>query len=101
MNLGLVQCAEHGETTACFVCRHLSASLFGGLAGLGFVVPEVLEPGEPPQAWCFECDGVLQSRGGEWDTIGEAFAGITLACSGCFDRMKALNSRPWPTSADE
>jgi hypothetical protein len=27
-------------------------------------------------------------------TIGEAFAGVTLACADCFDRMRALNSRP-------
>jgi hypothetical protein len=31
-------------------------------------------------------------------TIGEAFAGVTLACAGCFDRMRALNSRPRPPS---
>ena len=92
----LIHCDEHGECPACFVCRHLSASLQNDFGGLGFVVPAVLNPGESPQAWCFECDRLMESRGGEWDTIGEAFAGITLACSACFGRIRELNSTPRP-----
>jgi len=30
------------------------------------------------------------SRGGEWDTVGESFAGVTLACAGCFERIRDL-----------
>jgi hypothetical protein len=89
----IVHCQEHGDTTACFVCRHLSESLTSGVGGLGFVVSETADAN---QAWCFECDSLFESRGGEWDTIGESFAGVTLACAGCFDRMRALNSRPRP-----
>ena len=92
-----MHCEEHGDTAACFVCRHLSESLHTQTGGLGFVVPEALGENESAQAWCFECDRVKDERGGEWDTIGERFAGITLACSGCFERMRALNSRPRPT----
>lgn len=62
--------------------------------GLGFVVPERLEPGAPQQAWCSACDSFLESRGGEWDTIGEGFAGVTLACSACFETMRERNARP-------
>jgi hypothetical protein len=89
----IVHCEEHGETSGCFVCRHLSQSLASGVGGLGFVVSE---GADPPQAWCFECDSMVQSRGGDWDTIGESFAQVTLAFAGCFDRMRALNSRPRP-----
>ncbi len=87
-----VQCDEHGTMTACFVCRHLSESL-AGHGGLGFVVSE---GAGSPQAWCFECDEVLANRGGEWDTFGEAFAGVTLACAGCFEQMRTRNARPRP-----
>jgi hypothetical protein len=89
----MVHCDEHGDTAACFVCRHLSESLRSPGGGLGFVASE---SGDAPQAWCFECDRVLESRGGEWDTIGESFAGVTLACAGCFGRMRELNHRPHP-----
>lgn len=88
-----VHCDEHGETQACFVCRHLSESLFSEVGGLGFVASET---SDRPQAWCFECDSLLQSRGGEWDTVSESVARVTLACAGCFERMRALNSRPRP-----
>src|SRR5438477_1110609 len=89
----IVHCEEHGDTTACFVCRHLSESLASGVGGLGFVVPD---SADAPHAWCFECESVLVSRGGDWDTVGESFAGVTVACAGCFDRMRILNSRPRP-----
>src|SRR4051794_35996430 len=90
MEEGIVHCEEHGETTACFVCQHLSRSLHSRAGGLGFVLSETAGA---PQAWCFECDSLLQSRGGDWDTIGESFAGVTLACAGCFERMRVLNTR--------
>jgi hypothetical protein len=93
-----VHCDEHGDSPACFVCRHLSESLQSGIGSLGFVVPEALDPGDSPQAWCFECDNFMEDRGGEWDTIGEQFAGITLACSGCFEQLRELNSIARPSS---
>ena len=93
MDRRIVHCEEHGDTTACFVCRHLSESLASGVGGLGFVVPD---SADAPHAWCLECDSVLVSRGGEWDTVGESFAGVTVACAGCFDRMRVLNSRSRP-----
>ena len=89
MEQRIVHCNEHGETQACFVCRHLSESLRTGRGRLGFIVSE---NADSPQAWCFECDNFMEARGGEWDTVGEGFAGITLACSGCFERMRDLNS---------
>ena len=90
MEEGIVHCEEHGETTACFMCQHLSRSLHSRTGGLGFVVSETAGA---PQAWCFECDSLLESRGGEWDTTGASFAGVTLACAGCFERMRVLNTR--------
>jgi hypothetical protein len=87
-----VHCETHGESSACFVCRHLSESLLTGRGNLGFVVPEKLESDEPPQAWCYECNEFMESHGGEWDTITEGFAGITMACSDCFARIERLNA---------
>ena len=83
----LVECPDHGEQAPAFVCRHLNL-----LEPVGFV--EGYDPAHPEQAlfqaWCSECDGVLE-REGDWNERAEAFAGIRLVCRVCYGRMKSLN----------
>lgn len=84
-----VECAEHGAQEATFVCRHLARSLeLGVRAGFhtsGSDVPR-------PDAWCAACEEAVESTGGRWTDESEAFAGITLLCAACYDRIRALNA---------
>lgn len=83
-------CPTHGTSTPAFVCRHLL-----DMSGLprGFFEPTALEDPSEPQAWCAACDQVL-AREGEWNDVSEAFAGVSLVCSGCFERMRIYHRAP-------
>jgi hypothetical protein len=82
-----VDCGRHGISQATFVCRHLA----GGGEGLGFCCAD--DEGNPrPDAWCDECDTVLQQEG-EWNDRSEAFAGITVLCAGCYDEARRCNQQ--------
>ena len=83
---GIVQCGEHGESRASFVCGHLVHG-----AGLGFYTAD--DPGNPrPDAWCGTCERLRLAHGGEWPEDLEATLGVTLQCGGCYDRARARNS---------
>ena len=84
-----IECSVHGEQQATYVCQHLVQSLRTGKR-VGFWCAE--DNGNPrPDAWCDECEKMVQSTGGEWTDESEAFAGITLLCGACYDRAKANN----------
>jgi hypothetical protein len=85
---GPVECAEHGPQQSTFVCQHVAASL-GHRRSVGFWISDASEP--RPNAWCTECERVVQARGGEWDDESEAFAGVTLLCGACYDEARALS----------
>jgi hypothetical protein len=78
-----VECAKHGLTEACFVCQHLAHR-----TGQGFFVADEKQSARP-HAWCAACDEVLLHAGGQWDDETEAFAGVTMICSGCYDEIRA------------
>lgn len=84
-----VECPEHGDQGAAFVCRHLNLR-----EPVGFV--EGYDPDDPDealfQAWCSACDEILDDEG-EWNDRSEAFAGVRLVCRACYREMKALNLR--------
>lgn len=83
----VVECPAHGKQGPAYVCRHLNLD-----EPVGFV--EGYDPAHPVQelfqAWCSECDAVLE-REGDWNERAEAFAGIRLVCRVCYGRMKSLN----------
>jgi hypothetical protein len=82
---GVVHCAEHGVTRATFVCGHLVHG-----AGLGFFA--AYDPGEVrPHAWCGRCEDLRIAHGGEWPEEVERSLGVTLLCSGCYDRARERN----------
>jgi hypothetical protein len=78
-----VECAHHGSCAATFVCRHLARGVGCGFHDAGGDDPW-------PDAWCDACDEVLERDGG-WTDGGEAFAKITLQCSGCYERARERN----------
>lgn len=75
-----VECGTHGKRTATFVCKHIVEG-----EGKGFHLG--YDPDNPndlyPDAWCDECDELLE-REGEWNEVTEKFADIKLLCSSCY-----------------
>jgi hypothetical protein len=84
----LVHCGEHGERPAAFVCNHLLTGF-----DLGFcwaVNPEY--PSNPcPDAWCADCDGVLDAHDGEWNEVTDALIRIRLVCDFCYEVVRKRN----------
>lgn len=82
-----VECGTHGERVATFLCKHLVES-----DGRGFNVG--YDPENPndvfPDAWCNECEAVLE-REGEWNDTSEKFADIKMLCSSCYQDIRKKN----------
>jgi hypothetical protein len=84
-----VRCATHGEDQATYVCRHIVESLDTGNA-VGFHWPADSGGNSRPDAWCWECNEVCRSEGGEWTEAALQFVQVTVLCGGCYDRAKAI-----------
>ncbi len=83
----IIECDIHGATNATFVCKHL----IGG-EKLGFNLgydPENIDD-LYPDAWCNECERVLEEEG-EWNEKSEEFAGIKILCSHCYEHTREKN----------
>jgi len=85
-----VNCVQHGERRATFVCKHLVRG-----AGLGFIIPtpdRVSSKNESDEqcAWCSDCEKVRQEQGG-WNDVSEGFAQITMICDNCFEVTRLRN----------
>jgi hypothetical protein len=89
----IVECSQHGRVQAAFVCRHLVEQLRSQRPErIGFFSPAAHgETSDELQGWCGECDAVLR-RVGEWNDESEAFAGVTLICSGCYGNLQRSQS---------
>ena len=85
---GKVRCAVHGESETTYVCRHIVDSLDTEEA-VGFFSPADSE-GERPDAWCWECNEMCRSEGGEWTEKALEFVQESVLCGGCYDRAKAI-----------
>lgn len=81
-----VECTTHGTQQATFVCRHIVDGV-RTRESVGFWTSR--DPDNPrPDAWCTECQALVQATGGEWTDESEAFAGVTLLCGTCYDDAK-------------
>ncbi|UUY10437.1 hypothetical protein LRS11_10570 [Pseudomonas sp. J452] len=82
-----VECGVHGSNTATFICQHLQSG-----EGQGFNV--AYDPEQPddlyPDAWCDQCDAVLEQEG-EWNDRAEAFADICVVCAECYCQSRERN----------
>jgi len=84
-----IHCEKHGVTAGCIICRHLCEA-----KGLGFwsIKPDATGPA---QAWCEECDGVLDEDRG-WTDRGDALADWRLYCTKCYTKtLKRHRRRGW------
>ncbi len=86
-----VDCAEHGQREATFVCQHVvNGQGLGFHQGFGEDDPDAVFP----DAWCDGCEAVRNHEGG-WNERSEAVASIKILCSGCYLKRRILN---WPRS---
>lgn len=96
MTKKIVECANHGPQDAAFVCIHLVKH--GKDRPIGFYQADI-DPDnrdwDDLQAWCKECDEVLD-KVGEWNDESEAFSNIQLVCNECFEEMKRTQLRLHP-----
>jgi hypothetical protein len=77
----------------CIICRHLCEG-----SGLGYWA--IKRKGDlPAQAWCEECDAVLEEDRG-WTDRGDAQADWQLYCSKCYAKTLARHSRRGWDSGD-
>jgi len=95
--MSLIACEQHGPSPYCIICRHLREE-----TGLGyFAIPA--EPKGPAQAWCEECDHILDQERG-WTDKADAQAEWKLYCTQCYEerlRLHRLISWVDGTSPDE
>lgn len=85
-----VECFTHGKQQATYVCQHLVQSLRDG-EPRGFWSAEPEAGDLRPDSWCDACEEMVTETGGEWNDESEAFAGVSLLCGACYDRVKAMN----------
>ncbi|MFC6755180.1 DUF6882 domain-containing protein, partial [Halorubrum tibetense] len=82
-----VECDIHGKTDATFLCAHLVKGEKLGF-NLGY------DPENPnnlwPDAWCDECEKVLDTED-EWNDQSEKFADIKLLCVQCYEDIRDRN----------
>src|SRR6266567_1528811 len=88
-------CASHGEADKAYVCSHLVAEG----AGFGFNRKKPSRRNPFPDAWCDNCEIVRAAHQG-WTEESEKFLEIKLVCSGCYERMRILHTRPTVTLDD-
>ena len=83
----VLQCASHGLSMTCYVCEHILSG-----KGVGFNFDTSGEQPRP-DAWCDECDRLLDTFGGWDDVPQERHPKIEILCGGCYDAAKLRNLR--------
>ncbi len=84
-----ITCSKHGAKPVTFICQHLVKGEDLGF-NLGY------DPDDPyclyPDAWCDECDKVLDAEGG-WNDVSEKFSDIQVICADCYLQSRERNWR--------
>jgi hypothetical protein len=84
----LVDCDVHGRQEMAIACTHIAHGLLDGTTP-GFVIaPE----GEValPNAWCDECEAMVEDLGGDWSEEASERAGFKILCAGCYGEAKGI-----------
>ena len=84
-----IECSEHGKQQATYVCQHIVQSLLDRKPR-GFWWSSECSENPRPDAWCSECEDLV-NRVGEWNDESEGFAGVKLLCAACYDQAKEMN----------
>jgi hypothetical protein len=84
-----IECCEHGKQQETYVCQHTVESLKDGQPR-GFCW-SIEQPENPrPDAWCSECEDLV-NKNGEWEGEAEEFSNVKILCGVCYDSVKLLN----------
>lgn len=79
-------CSTHHKAQTANLCQHL---VNGNNAGFHTAMGEQPPYQLYPDAWCDQCQEVLNQQG-EWDTVASQFAAFSAHCSQCYyDARKA------------
>ena len=84
-----IECCKHGKQQATYVCQHIVQSLEDEKPR-GFWCSNESPDNPRPDAWCNECEAIVNDAGG-WNDETELFAGVKLLCGACYDKAKHLN----------
>jgi hypothetical protein len=86
----IVECSQHGEGQAAYICQHLMQG-----KGAGFNTAGTPDEADElcPAAWCDDCEEVLNNEG-EWTELAQDFATISLVCGHCYFAARRLH---WPS----
>jgi hypothetical protein len=74
-----IQCSEHGEMNAAYICEHLAAD-----PKQQWFCAYPSEDNPWPDAWCGQCDAEFRKEG-EWNERNEGTAKIKIVCNGCYE----------------
>ena len=89
-----IECATHGTSTATYVCQHLTQGQKQGFhCGYDSQEPDELWP----DAWCDECEKILEAEG-EWNDASAAKADIQVVCCSCYE---GLREKHWKQDDDK
>src|SRR6266550_252340 len=79
----LIQCAQHGEAHATYVCIHLVADPVQE-----WFADYPSEDNFWPDSWCAQCNLEFLKEGG-WNERNEDKLAIKLACSHCYEKARS------------
>ena len=83
-----VDCTIHGRQRMGVACTHIAHGLLDGTTP-GFVIaPEGDET--LPNAWCDECETMVDSLGGDWGSEASDRADFKMLCAGCYGEAKGM-----------
>lgn len=80
-----VHCHAHGDRAPAFLCAHLTTDD----CALGFHCSPPTDDNPTPDAWCNDCDIILQQHGGQWTDEAQKLVDIKLVCAGCYNALSA------------
>lgn len=81
-----VECGEHGEAQATYVCEHLAEN-----PSQEWYCDIPAEDNPWPDAWCAKCNAIFL-REGEWNERNESEMRIKLLCAGCYEAGLAASA---------
>jgi hypothetical protein len=81
-----VECGEHGQAHATYVCRCLVAQPVQRWHG---DYPDEDNPW--PDAWCERCNAAYEREGGEWNERNQDAAKIALLCHHCYEAKRGAS----------
>lgn len=85
-----VDCKTHGKQERTSVCQHIVKTV-KDRKPRGFFWSDPNPGATRGDAWCIECDKMLEAAGGTWtDELGKK-AKVSGLCGACYDEAKQLN----------